>query len=263
MGILLIELLAIGLLAGYLAGFLGIGGGFVVVPALTFLFLQDPSTAPWAIHMAVGTSLATMLVTSLSSIAAHHRKQAINWPLVRSLAAGLLLGAVAGAFIADWMKPEILVRVVGVFAVLAGLQLILGKKPQGEKPLPGQPGLSLVGLVIGAVSSLIGIGGGALTGPWQLWHGIRAQNAVATSAACGYPIAIAGSLSFLLLGLGGDLPSGTLGYVHLPAFAGIAVASALSAPLGAATVHRLPPATVRRVFGIFLVLVGLRMLAGF
>ena len=260
---LLIELLAIGLLAGYLAGFLGIGGGFVVVPALTFLFLQDPSTAPWAIHMAVGTSLATMLVTSLSSIAAHHRKRAISWPLVRSLAPGLLVGAVAGAFIADWMEPEALVRVVGVFAVLAGLQLILGKKPRGEKPLPGQPGVSLVGLVIGAVSSLIGIGGGALTGPWQLWHGIRAQNAVATSAACGYPIAIAGSVSFLLLGLGGDMPPGALGYVHLPAFAGIAVASAVAAPLGAATVHRLPPATVRRVFGGFLVLVGLRMLAGF
>ena len=263
MTVLLIELLAIGLLAGYLAGFLGIGGGFVVVPALTWLFLQDPETAPWAIHMAVGTSLATMLVTSLSSILAHQRKRAINWPLVRSLAGGLLVGAVLGALIADHLEAGSLVRVVGVFAVLAGLQLILGKKPTGEKPVPGQPGVSLVGLVIGGVSSLIGIGGGALTGPWQLWHGIRAQNAVATSAACGYPIAIAGSASFLALGLDGGLPQGALGYIHLPAFAGIAVAAALSAPLGAATVHRLPAATVRRVFGGFLILVGLRMLAGF
>lgn len=263
MSLLLIELLAIGLLAGYLAGFLGIGGGFVVVPALTYLFLQDPSTAPWAIHMAVGTSLATMLVTSLSSIAAHHRKRAINWPLVRSLAVGLLVGAMLGALIADHLEPEVLVRVVGIFAVLAGLQLILGRKPEGEKSLPGQPAVSLVGLVIGSISSLIGIGGGALTGPWQLWHGVRAQNAVATSAACGYPIAIAGSASFLVLGLGGDLPQGAFGYIHIPAFAGIALASAIAAPLGAATVHRLPPATVRRVFGGFLVLVGLRMLAGF
>lgn len=263
MSILLLQLLATGLAAGFLAGFLGIGGGFVVVPALTFLFLQDPATAPWAIHMAVGTSLATMLVTSLSSIMAHHRRRAINWSLVRSLAFGLLAGSVVGAVIADHMEPGALVRVVGVFAVLAGLQLILARKPVGEKPLPGQPGASAVGLVIGAISSLIGIGGGALTGPWQLWHGIRAQNAVATSAACGYPIAIAGSISFLVLGLGGDMPDGALGYIHLPAFAGIAVASALAAPLGAATVHRLPPAMVRRVFGGFLVLVGLRMLAGF
>lgn len=260
---LLIGLLAIGLLAGYLAGFLGIGGGFVVVPALTWLFLQDPATAPWAIHMAVGTSLATMLVTSLSSILAHHKKRAIRWPLVRALAPGLLVGAMLGAVIADFLEPELLIRVVGVFAVLAGLQLILGRKPKGEKPLPGQPAVGLVGLVIGAVSSLIGIGGGALTGPWQLWHGIRAQNAVATSAACGYPIAIAGSLSFLALGLGGELPRGALGYIHLPSFAGIALASAVAAPLGAATVHRLPPNTVRRVFGGFLILIGLRMLVGF
>lgn len=260
---MLIEFLLTGLLAGYLAGFLGIGGGFVVVPALTILFLKDPQTAPYAIHMAVGTSLATMLVTSLSSIAAHHAKRAIRWPLVWALTPGLLIGAVLGAAIANVLQAEILVRVVGVFAVLAGVQLILGKKPEGEKALPGQPGVSLVGLVIGTVSSLIGIGGGALTGPWQLWHGVRAQNAVATSAACGYPIAIAGSLSFLLLGLGGEMPQGAIGYIHLPAFAGIAVASALAAPLGAATVHKLPPLIVRRIFGAFLILVGIRMLVGF
>lgn len=260
---MIIELLLIGLLAGYLAGFLGIGGGFVVVPALTWLLLKDSATAPFAIHMAVATSLATMLVTSLSSIAAHHRKKAIRWSLVRALAPGLIFGAVLGAFLADYLEGEILVRVVGVFAILAGLQLVLARKPLGEKPLPGQPGVSLVGMVIGGISSLIGIGGGALTGPWQMWHGIKAQNAVATSAACGYPIAVAGTFAFIFLGAGAELPDGALGYIHLPAFAGIAVASAVAAPLGAATVHRLPPALVKRLFGIFLLLVGARMLAGF
>lgn len=260
---MIIEFLLIGLLAGYLAGFLGIGGGFVVVPALTWLLLKDPAMAPFAIHMAVATSLATMLLTSLSSIAAHHRKKAIRWQLVRDLAPGLIVGAVLGAFLADYLEAEILVRIVGVFAVLAGLQLVLARKPRGEKPLPGQPGVSLAGMVIGGVSSLIGIGGGALTGPWQMWHGIRAQNAVATSAACGYPIAVAGTFAFIFLGAGAELPEGALGYIHLPAFAGIAVASAVAAPLGAATVHRLPPALVKRLFGIFLLLVGARMLAGF
>ena len=258
-----IEFALIGALAGYLAGFLGIGGGFVVVPALTFLFLQDTSTAPWAIHMAIATSLGTMLVTSLSSIIAHQRKGAIRWPLVKSLAMGLMVGAVLGAVIVDYLPGEQLMRVFGVFAILAGLQLVLGRPPEGEKPLPAQPAVSLVGLVIGAVSSIAGIGCGALTGPWQLWHGIRAQNAVATSAACGYPIAVAGSLSLVWLGMGGDLPDGALGYVHLPALVGIAVTSAIAAPLGAATVHRLPPKLVRRIFGGFLILVGLRMLAGF
>jgi len=256
------EFALIGLLAGYLAGFLGIGGGFVMVPALTWLFLRDSALAPWAIHMAVATSLCTMLVTSLSSIYAHHRRGAIRWPLVRSLAGGLVAGAVLGAIIAAALKGDALTRVFGTFAVLAGVQLIVGRQPESERPLPGQPAISVVGVVIGAISSLIGIGGGALTGPWQLWHGIRAQNAVATSAACGYPIAVAGTLSFVALGLGGDLPAQALGYVHLPAFVGIALTSALAAPLGAASVHRLPPRVVRRIFGGFLVLVGLRMLAG-
>jgi uncharacterized membrane protein YfcA len=259
---MIIEFALTGLLAGYFAGFLGIGGGFVVVPALTLLFLRDPDTAPWAIHMAVATSLATMLVTSLSSIIAHHRRGAIRWPLVRSLAGGLVAGAVLGAIVADTLHGDSLVRVFGAFAILAGLQLILGRHPEGEKPLPGQPALSVTGIVIGGISSLIGIGGGALTGPWQMWHGIRAQNAVATSAACGYPIAVAGTVSFIWLRWQGDLPGGALGYVHLPAFAGIAVTSALAAPLGAATVHRLPPRLVRRIFGGFLVLIGVRMLIG-
>jgi len=257
-----IEFAIIGAVAGYLAGLLGIGGGFIVVPALTLLFLRDSDTASWAIHIAVATSLATMLVTSLSSILAHHRRGAIRWPLVRSLAGGLVLGAVLGAIIADALRGDALVRVFGGFAVLAGMQLILSRSPEGEKPLPGQPGVSLVGLVIGAISSLIGIGGGALTGPWQMWHGVRAQNAVATSAACGYPIALAGTATFIWLGWRGGLPGQGLGYVNLPAFAGIALTSALAAPLGAATVHRLPARLVRRIFGVFLVLVGLRMLAG-
>lgn len=259
----MIELALIGVAAGYLAGFLGIGGGFVVVPSLTYLFLQNPATAPWAIHMAVATSLATMLVTSLSSIIAHHRKGAIRWALVRSLTPGLVAGAVLGAMIADRLNGEVLVRVVGVFAILAGLQLLLTRKPAGEKPLPGQPGVSAVGGIIGAISSLIGIGGGALTGPWQMWHGVRPQNAVATAAACGYPIAIAGTMAFVIFGIGGDLPSGALGYVHVPAFLGIALTSAIAAPFGVATVHRISPGSVKRVFGVFLVLVGVRMLAGF
>ena len=178
------------------------------------------------------------------------------------LGSGLVLGAVLGAIIADALRGDALVRVFGGFAVLAGLQLILSRNPEGEKPLPGQPGVSLVGMLIGAVSSLIGIGGGALTGPWQMWHGVRAQNAVATSAACGYPIAVAGTATFIWLGWQGGLPGQGLGYVNLPAFAGIALTSALAAPLGAATVHRLPARLVRRIFGVFLVLIGLRMLAG-
>lgn len=256
------EFALIGLVAGFLAGFLGIGGGFVVVPALTWILLRDPELAPWALHTAIATSLATMLVTSLSSVLAHHRTGTIRWSLVRTMAPGLLAGAVFGAVVADALPAARLSTVFGVFAFLAGLQLILAKQPAAERPLPASAGLISTGGLIGTISSLVGIGGGAMTVPFLLWHGFRAQKAIATSAACGYPIAVAGTLTFVLLGQSDDVPGGFSGYVNLTAFLGIAATSMLAAPLGAATVHRLSPQLIKRLFGIFLLLVGVRMTAG-
>jgi uncharacterized membrane protein YfcA len=255
-----VEFALIGVAAGFLAVVLGIGGGFAVVLALAFLFLSDPETAPRAVHMAVATSLSTMLVTSLSSVFAHHRRRAISWGLVRSMTPGLLGGAVAGAVLADFMDGALLLKVFGSFAILIGLQLIVGPQVRATKPAPTQPGLTGVAALIGSISSLVGIGGGSMTVPWLLWHGVRAQQAVATAAACGYPIAVAGTLSFILLGRNGT--DAALGYVNLQAFIGIAAFSALVAPVGAAAVHRLPPQAVRRIFGLFLIFVGTKMLAG-
>jgi uncharacterized membrane protein YfcA len=255
-----LEFMAIGLVAGYLAGFLGIGGGFVVVPALTYLFLRDAGLSAMAIHYAVATSLATMLVTSLSSIWAHQKRGAVQWAAVRALAPGLVIGAVLGAAIADQLPGEVLTQVFGGFALLAGLQLVLAKQPEAHRDLPGPVITGLIATLFGAISSLVGIGGGSLTAPWLMWHRVRAQLAVATASACGYPIAVAGTLSYVLLGRMGGADASFSGYVHLPAFVGIALTSALAAPLGVATVHKLPPLVVRRFFGVFLLLVGIRML---
>lgn len=255
-----VEYALIGLTAGFAAGYLGIGGGLILVPALTWFFSHQSGTADYAVHMAVATSLSTMLVTSLSSILAHHRHRAIDWPLTRQLSAGLVAGAVTGAVIADRLGTRALAAVFGAYACIAGLQLIAGAETAGEKPLPGRLGKGLVGLVIGAISSLVGIGGGSMTVPWLLWHGTRAQHAVATAAACGYPIALAGTLSFIWLGLDLQDTGAALGYVQLPAFAGIVVFSVIAAPLGAVAVHRSPPGVVRRLFGGFLLIVAVRML---
>lgn len=255
-----LEFGLIGALAGFAAGYLGIGGGLIVVPALTWLFLRETATADFAVHLAVATSLATMLVTSLSSIIAHQRRQAVDWSVVRRFTPGLLGGAVAGAFLADHISTRGLAAVFGGFALLAGLQLGLGRQPEAHKPLPGRASQALTGGVIGLVSSLVGIGGGSMTGPWLMWHGVRAQIAVATAAACGYPIALAGSASFAAIGP--EIDAYTLGYVHLPALGGIALVSAVTAPLGAAAVHRTPPQRVRRVFGLLLLLIAWRMLTG-
>lgn len=258
-----LELATIGVAAGFLAGYLGIGGGLVVVPALTWLLSRDAATAEHAVHLAVATSLSTMLVTSLSSILAHHRRGAIHWPVAAELIPGLLVGAVAGAAIADKLSTAALGAVFGIFALLIGLHLLVGGSPSAHARQAGRLANGIAGAVFGTISSVIGIGGGSMTVPWFLWHGIPARNAVATGAACGYPIAIAGSLSFIWLGQGEVAGAPAWGYVHLPAFAGIAAFSVAAAPLGAAMVHRSPPALVRRVFGAFLLIVAGRMLAGF
>jgi len=246
----------IGLLAGFLAGYLGIGGGLIIVPALTWLFMRDPLLAEHAVHLAVATSLATMLPTAFSSVLAHHRKRAVAWSVVRSLAPGLVGGAALGAFTATVLSTGALARVFGLYAVLAGGQLLIGRQARGEKALPGPVGTGLTGALIGAVSAMVGIGGGSMTVPWLLWHGRPAAAAVATAAACGYPIAFSATLAFVFLG---GKSGNVAAYIHVPALAGVAVFSMLAAPLGAAAVHRARATTVRRVFGAFLLLVAWRM----
>ena len=254
-----LEFALTGIFAGFMAGFLGIGGGLVLVPVMSWIFSRDPATANIAVQMAVATSLATMLFSSLSSVIAHHRRGAVLWPLVRKFLPGLFIGALLGAIIADNISSNGLGMVFGFFALLVGIQLMSSSARLGNRPLPGSLGSSSVGFVIGSISSLLGIGGGSMTVPWLLWHGQQIRNAVATAAACGYPIALAGTAGFILLG---DSPAGTatLGYVNLQALLGISIFSVLGAPLGVAAIHRSNPVLTRRVFALFLLSVAFKML---
>jgi uncharacterized protein len=252
-----LDYAVIGVLAGFLAGYLGIGGGLVIVPALAWLFAMNAEHAEHAVHMAVATSLASMLPTAFSSIWAHHRRRAVAWGTVRLLAPGLAGGAAGGAILASMLSTGALASMFGIYAVVAGLQLLAGKQAKGERPMPGPLAGTATGMAIGGISSMVGIGGGSMTVPWLLWHGRPAGAAVATAAACGYPIAISATLAYILLGSPGT--DEITGFVHLPALAGIAIFSMATAPLGAAAVHRSEPTTVRRVFGGFLLLVAWRM----
>jgi len=254
-----LEFAMTGLVAGFLAGYLGIGGGLVLVPVLSWIFTRDPAIADKAVQMAVATSLATMLFTSMSSLLAHHRRGAIMWDLVRQMVPGLLAGALLGSFIADFIGNEALGNVFGIFALLVGIQMFKGARKQGDRPMPGRIAVTGTGFGIGTVSSLLGIGGGSLTVPWLLWHGRQVQNAIATAAACGYPIAIAGTVGFVFLG---EDQSGaaSLGYVHLHALAGVALFSVFGAPLGVAAVHRSSPVLAKRFFAVFLLVVAAKML---
>jgi len=255
-----LEYAITGLFAGFLAGYLGIGGGLVLVPVLSWLFTRDPATAGMAVQMAVATSLATMLFTSMSSLLAHHRRGAIIWVLVRQMLPGLLAGALLGTVIADAIGNTALGIVFGIFALLVGLQMLRGVRHVGHRPLPGRMAIAGTGLVISTLSSLLGIGGGSMTVPWLLWHGQQVQKSIATAAACGYPIAVAGTLGFVLLG-GSHTDAPTLGYVHLPALAGVALFSVFGAPLGVAAVHRSSPLVAKRFFALFLLVVAIKMLS--
>ncbi len=253
--------LLLGAVAGIVAGLFGIGGGLLIVPVLIFSFQLQGVDAAVLTHMAVATSLATIVVTSLSSVRAHHQHGAVRWELFRSLAVGILAGAVLGVNTAVQLSGGTLQIALGIFALLVAVQMAFGLKPSAGDQVPGSAELSVSGGIIGWASSIFGIGGGALTVPYLSWRRVTMQQAVATSAACGLPIALMGALANVWVGWGeAQLPDWSLGYVYLPAFAGIVLASSMTAPLGARLAHRLPQPVLKKVFAVFLVVVGGRFI---
>lgn len=255
--------LATGLVAGLLAGLFGVGGGMIMVPALA-LVLPAQGVAPViTMQVAIATSLAVISLTSLSSMHRHHQLGGVLWPVFRSMLPGLTVGALAGAFLADLLPSRTLAQLVGIGALLTAVQMGLDLKPKAHTPLPGRAGLMTAGGVIGALSALIGIGGGSLTVPYLGWCSVAMRQAVGTAAACGIPIAWAGVTGFILAGRGepGRL-LWSIGYVDLAALAGIALASVPAARVGATLAHRLSPVVLKRSFAVLLTLIGLQMLFG-
>ncbi len=257
--------LGIGAIAGVIAGLFGVGGGLLIVPVLVMIFSAHGMSSDVITHLAIGTSLAAIIPTSISSMTTHHRHGAILWPAFARLTPGLVIGALAGSFVAAWLPSDILKRIFGVFELAVAAQIAFGHNPAPHRALPGPFGMGSAGTVIGIVSAIIGIGGGTLTVPFLVWCNVTLKRAIATSAACGLPIAIAGAVGFAINGsMGGPggnaLPAGAFGYIYGPALAGVAIASVLSAPFGARLAHRLPTHLLRRYFAVFLALLGVRML---
>ena len=253
--------LATGIFAGLASGLLGVGGGLIIVPVLFFIFSAQNLPAEHIMHMALATSLATIIVTSISSTHAHHKKQAVLWPIFLLLAPGICLGAWLGGLAASEIKTDILKPAFGIFELLVAALLLWNKQSLQHKISINKIKSAIGGFVIGMASAIVGIGGGSLTVPFLNWHNISMRNAVATSAACGLPIAVFGAASFVYAGwLINDLPEKTLGYVHLPAFGLIIITSFLFAPVGAKLAHRLPEQALKKGFAIFLMLIGLKMI---
>ncbi|KDE41120.1 Protein of unknown function DUF81 [Nitrincola lacisaponensis] len=257
----LLLYLVLGAFAGVAAGLFGIGGGLLIVPVLIFTFAAQGFPVEVLTHMAVATSLATILVTSISSVRAHHKRGAVSWSLFRPLAVGILFGAVLGVNTAVLLPGPTLQLIFGVFALLVALQMGFNLQPPQSPAAPGTKELAGAGGVIGWASSIFGIGGGTLSVPYMTWRRQEMRVAVATSAACGLPIALMGTLTNVWLGWEQEaLPEWTIGYVYLPAFLGIIISSAPCAKLGARWAHSLPQPVLKKCFAVFLLLVGLRFL---
>jgi len=255
---LVIALLALGSATGFAAGLLGIGGGMLLVPFLTLLFTWRQYPPEQIVKMAIATSLATILFTSLSSVRAHHKRGAVLWPVALLLAPGILLGSLIGAQIAGRLPTFWLSMFFAVFVGFSAFQMLLDRKPKASRELPKGAAMLGVGTVIGVISSIVGAGGGFISIPFMVWSNVKIHNAVATSAALGFPIAAAGTVGYVIAGHGvSGLPTGTLGFVYLPALAAIAAASMLTAPFGAKVAHSLDTRPLKRVFaGMLFVLAG-------
>ena len=259
---ILLGYCGIGALAGVLAGLLGIGGGLVIVPVLLFTLTLQQVDQRMIMQVALATSMASIIFTSISSFMAHQRRGAVRWDIVRRITPGILIGTFLGACLAAAMSTLLLKGFFVIFLYTVAWQLLLKKKPKASRELPGRAGMFAAGNLIGVVSSLVGIGGGSLSVPFMLWCNIVVHHAIGTSAAIGLPIAIAGTLGFIVNGWAvAGRPEYSLGYVYLPALLGVAACSILTAPLGVRLAHSLPVDTLKRVFAILLLLLASKMLS--
>jgi len=252
--------LAIGAATGFFAGLLGIGGGTIIVSSLALMFAAQGFPAEFRMHMAIGTSLAAIMAGAWASFRTHHRHGAVDWALVRAMIPGVLAGALAGGLASRFLGTGSLKAFFLVFLVGVTAQMVFGLKPKAARALPGKPALAAMSLFIGASSSLFGGGAAAVGVPFLTWCGMTMHTAIGTVSAIGFPLAIAGSVGYVIAGWGiAGLPRWSAGFVYVPAFVVISVASMLVAPFGARLAHRLTGPTLRRIFAVFLIAIGVKI----
>jgi uncharacterized membrane protein YfcA len=252
--------LGIGVLVGFFAGLLGIGGGIIIVSALALMFAAHGFPPEYIMHLAVGTSLAAIVSGSWSSFRTHHRHHAVDWDIVRRMTPGLLGGVLAGALVARFLSSAFLKYFYLCFMFLITAQMVFNLRPKASRELPGTAGLTAMAIFIGVCSSLFGGGAAALGVPFLTWCNVSTHRAIGTVAAMGFPLSIAGTIAYVAAGWNAaGLPPWSLGFVYLPAFIGISITSMIVAPYGARLAHKLKGASLRRIFAVFLILIGIKV----
>lgn len=258
-----LQYIAVGGCAGIMAGLLGVGGGIIIVPMLILLFTAQGLPAEYIAHLALGTSMASIVFTSVSSFRAHHYRGAVDWEVVFRISPGIIAGTLAGSWVAAQLSTRFLKGFFVVFLYYIALQLLKDIRPKPARSLPAKAGMFGVGSVIGIVSSLVGIGGGSMSVPFLIWCNLSVIRAIGTSAAIGFPIAVSGAAGYIINGYHSPgLPAGSIGFVYLPALAAVAATSFLAAPLGAKIAHALPVAMLKKIFAVLVIVLGTRMLLG-
>jgi uncharacterized protein len=260
--LLIIELALLGICTGFLAGLLGIGGGMLMVPFISLIMGQRGVAPDLAVKMAIATSMATIIFTAIASVRAHHQRGAVRWDIVKRLAPGIVLGSLIGSLgVFALLKGTWLAIFFGLFVSFSATQMFLDKKPQPNRQMPGTGGQWLAGGVIGFLSGLVGAGGGFISVPFMTWCNVAIHQAVATSAALGFPIALANVVGYVVSGQAAqNLPPYSFGYIWLPALCVIAACSFFMAPLGAKAAHALPVAKLKKVFASILYALAAYML---
>ena len=256
-----IAYLLMGLFVGFFAGLLGIGGGLILVTLMVFFFGLQGFPEDRLLHLALGTSLASIVFTSISSFLAHHKRGAVRWDIVRIAVPGLILGTLLGTVVADQLRSKYLAIFFVIFVYFSALQMFADLKPKPTRQLPGKPGMSLASVMVGIISSLVGVGGGVITIPLMTLCNVPMRQAIGTSAGFGLPIALAGAVGYIVTGLDKDhLPTMSIGYVYLPALIGIVIGTSVTVPWGARMAHSVPVPRLKKIFAVILFILATKML---
>ena len=250
----------LGVAVGFFSGLLGIGGGSMIVPVLGLTFVAFGFSPDQVLHLSLGTSLAAMLIATAAATREHHRHGAVRWDLVKGLAPGIAIAGLAAGYIARAAPLAFLKGFFLCFMAYVAYQIIFGLKPTPGHKLPGPAGTAAVGAAIGGLSALAGVGGAMLSVPFMMYCNVAFHHAIATSSAISFVVAVSGAIGFVVAGLNEPgLPPGAIGYVYVPAFLGISLTSIFLAPVGARAAHRLPIATLKKVFAVFLLVLAVKL----
>jgi len=253
-----------GTVIGFLAGLLGIGGGMTIVPLLAFLFTAQHFAPDHVVHLALATAMASIIFTSSASVREHHKRRAVDWAIVKRMAPGMLLGTLAATLASGWVPQQHMALAFAVVVYAASVQMALGKKPKAARSLPGPVPTFIIGVAIGIAAGLVSAGGAFLSMPFMVFCGVPMIVAIGTGAAIGVPLAVAGSIGYIIAGWNvPGLPPYSIGFIYLPALAAMVCASVITAPYGARLAHRLPVSSLRRGFALLLFLIATKMLLSY